>query len=134
MTALNSNLVASAYRPMFLKELMELKSKDGLPGATAADYVRQRAINPVAESIESLKGLKETNDTRELMQYGKRVFENDYISIAEQIDAGQPQEEIDTVIGEMYEKTEERMLQRFERLDELALDYARKHDVPFEVR
>lgn len=141
VTALNSNLVNSAYRPMFLNELRELVDKNRLPNASATDYVRERAINPIAESIRKVRDLNETDDTRELiaaaldlMQYGMEVFENDYMGIAERIDTGQSREVIDTAIDEMYEKTEEGMRQRSETLNELALGYARDHNVPFEIR
>ncbi|QNL51667.1 hypothetical protein H8S90_08880 [Olivibacter sp. SDN3] len=141
VTALNSNLVSSAYRPMFLEELMERKGKDQLAGTTAVDYVRDRALRPVEESMEKVKQLKETDDTQaliaaalDLMAYGKEIFESDYIAIAQLIDEGKPEEEIDAAITEMYAKTENGMAQRFDELDELALAYAQEHDVPFEVR
>lgn len=139
-TALNSNLVSAAYRPAFLKELIELKNKNGLPGATAVDYVNDRAVKPVEESIKKIKGLNKTADTKALiaaaldvMEYGRQVFKSDYLAIAQLIDAGKPQQ-IEAAIAAMYGKTEKGMIEKFDRLDNLALTYAKKHDVPFAVK
>ncbi|GAA4785762.1 hypothetical protein GCM10023231_12050 [Olivibacter ginsenosidimutans] len=140
VTALNSNLVSTAYRPMFLNELMERKYKNQLPGTSAEEYVRDRAIKPVDEAIEKVKQLKETAETKELiaaalevMTYGKTIFEHEYKSIAELIDKERPLEEIDKAITEMYDNTETGMAERFDRLDTLALKYARANKVPFDL-
>ena len=140
-TTLNSNQVAVAYGPMFFQELMELKAKNRLPDETAVDYVNTRAIQPVTETLERLNSLPETAETkalidaaREVMRYGTQVFERDYRDIAGLIDTGSTQAEIDAAIDRMYANTADSMQQKFDHLDQVALAYAKEHDVALQIR
>ncbi len=140
VTALNSNLVSTAYRPMFFTELIALKGDGRLTGS-AKEYVMERAVKPVQKAIGKVNGLRKTDDAKELiatakevMEYGQQIFETDYLAIAQLIDTGKPEEEIHAAIAKMYEDTEETLFQKFDKLDQLAIAYAKKHNISFSVR
>lgn len=148
-TVLNTNLVSGRYTPSYFNEVRELKKqgrikvfKDGkMEKGTAVEYVMQNTIDPVDESIKKVKGLKKTEDTRDLIaasldvfRYGRKIFENEYVSIAKMLDENRPQEEIDSAIQKIFETHDREMEKKLRYLDELAIPYAKKHNVPLNFR
>jgi hypothetical protein len=147
VAVLNTNRITRMYQPGFFSEMRELKNQNRLTvfengkpkNGTAVEYVRQTAITPVEEYIAKVRVLKETDDTRDLLtasldvlQYGKGIFESDYISIAKMLDEDKSQAEVDAAIQKLFETRDPEMEEKFKRLDGLAIPYAEKHDVPLE--
>lgn len=144
---LNANRVVAHYSPRFFGELRELKSKRNITvfkdnevaKGTAVEYVNQLAVVPLNESIQKVKDLPEQEDTKAIkaaslavFEYGKEIFENDYIQIATMIDGGRPAAEIDAAIENLFAKYDPEMQAKLNRLDELVIPYAEKHDIPIQ--
>lgn len=139
-TALNANLVSTAYRPIYFTEILELKSKNNLP-STAKEYINSRTIAPLHEAIEKAKELKQTKDAQELisasldyMVSGKRLFEKDYLRIAEMIDSGKSPEEVKIAIDQLFTTTETEMLNKQNRMVSVATVFAKEHRINYVVR
>ncbi|MBC9797220.1 hypothetical protein [Sinomicrobium weinanense] len=146
-TWLNTNNVTARYSPKFFGELRALKAKgniivfkenEAIKG-TAVEYVNQMVIDPLNESINKVEGLPEKEDTKELIaasldvfNYGKEIFENEYLDIATMIDEGQPEKAIDAAIEKLFVTHDENMQVRLLYLDELAISYAEKHNIPIQ--
>jgi len=144
---LNANRVVAHYSPRFFGELRELKSKGNITvfkdnktvKGTAVEYVNQLAVAPLNESMQKVKDLPEQEDTKAIkaaslavFEYGKEIFENDYLHIAALIDEGQSAAEIDAAIEDLFAKYDPEMQARLNRLDELVIPYAEKHDIPIQ--
>ena len=149
ITVLNTNLVTSRYTPSFFEELRELEKqgriavfKDGeMKKGTAVEYIMQNAIAPVDESIKKVGELKPKDDTKDLiaasrdvLQYGKEIFENEYRNIAEMLDANRSQAEIDSAIHKLFKDHDREMEKKLRHLNQLAVPYAEKHDIPLNFR
>ncbi|MGS2739778.1 hypothetical protein [Sinomicrobium sp. M5D2P17] len=149
VTVLNTNLVTSRYTPSFFEELRELEKqgriavfKDGeMKKGTAEEYVMQNAIAPVDVSIKKVKELEVKDDTHDLiaasldvLQYSKEVFENEYRNIAEMLDTNRSQAEIDSAIHKLFRTYDREMEKKLRHLDELAIPYAEKHNIPLNFR
>lgn len=149
VTVLNTNQVTAFFRPRFFTELQELKKqnrlvsfKDGKtqPNATAVDYVQMMTIDRVNGALASVNELKATEETqpliaasKELLELGKRIFEIDYTAIAKMIDDGKPQPEIDAAISKVFETNEAELAQKIKALDDLAMPYAKEHNINLRV-
>lgn len=149
VAVLNTNLVTGSYTPQFFDELQELKNqnritlyKDGeMKQVTVEEYVRQRTIVPVNEAMAKAEALPETDDSRDLkaaslevFKYGKQLFEKEYLVIAQMLDDNKAQTEIDSAIQKIFTSHDAEMEKRIRYLDELAIPYAKKHNVPLEYR
>lgn len=146
---LNSNTVTVKFSPKFFDELRERKSKGRIvvfednraqPG-TAEEYVEQMVIAPANDAMESVEKLPKNEDTGDLVEaslemfrYATEIFEEDYRAIARMIDGDQPQQAIDAAIQQLFETHDPELGKRVKRLDELAIPYAEKHDIPLQVK
>ncbi|WKK58206.1 hypothetical protein [Sphingobacterium sp. BN32] len=139
-TALNANLVSSAYRPIYFSEILEQKAKNNLP-TSAKEYVSSRTIAPLNEAIEKVKDLKQAKDSQEListsldyMETGKHLFEKEYLRIAEMIDAGKSPEEVKIAIDQMFTATETEMLSKQNNMVAVASVFAKENNIDYIVR
>lgn len=139
-TALNANLVSTAYRPAYFTEILELKAKNNLP-SSAKEYISSRTIAPLNEAIDKAKDLKQTKDSQEListsldyMESGKRLFEKEYSRIAEMIDSGKSPEEVKIAIDQMFTTTETDMLSKQNNMIAVAKVFAKEHNIDYIVR
>lgn len=145
VTVLNTNLISSRYAPSFFNELQEMKrndrinvyKNDEMGKGTAEEYVQQNAILPIKDALKKVEDLVVTDDASEmrtasieLLSYSKTIFEKDFINIAIMIDSNQPQLTIDSAIQQMYKTHDTELDKRFRVLDELAIPYAEKNNVP----
>ncbi|MGV3762943.1 hypothetical protein [Parapedobacter sp.] len=145
---LNVNRVTANYSPQFFGELRELRASGGMAVAqnnekikgTAVAYVNQYVIGPLDESMDKIEKLPENEETKaliaaslEVFNYGKGIFENEYLSIAKMIDAESPASEIDAAVEKLFATHDEHMHGRLADLDELVIPYAEKHGVPIQL-
>jgi len=145
---LNTNTITTNYSPKFFGQLLELKAKGNITvfkdnevtKGTAVEYVNQTIITPLNESLQKVAELPENEDTKalkaaslELFRYGKEIFESDYLDIATMIDGERPEMEINTAIENLFLKHDLEMGTRLNRLDELVIPYAEKHNVPIKI-
>lgn len=148
VTVLNTNRAAGMYRIQYINEIRTLKKKGRLTvfkgdqpkNGTAVAYVKQRIILTNDASLEKVKVLKVTDETEDLIiasldffEYSKKIFESDYLEIARMLDENKPDTEIDAAVENMYRTHDWEMEKRLNRLDELAVSYAKKHNVPLEM-
>mgnify|MGYP000952645490 CR=1 FL=1 len=144
-TWLNSNNITTHYSPKFFTELIERKAKDNITvfkdntvtKGTAVAYVQQYVIATVDESLKKVENIPVKLDTKalihaslEVFRYGKHVFENDYLTIATMIDEKHPTESIEAAIDQLFAKHDAEMHARLARLDNYAIPYAEKHNIP----
>ncbi len=139
-TALNSNLVSAAYRPAYFREIREQKQKNSL-NMTANDYVNSHTIIPLDEAIGKAKKLKQTRDAQELisasldyMEAGRLIFAKEYLRIAELIDTGKSNEEIETAIDQMFKSTEAELLTKQNHMIAVATVYAKENKIDYRAR
>lgn len=143
-TWLNVNNITSHYSPNFFRNLQEMKSKDNITvirnnevvKGTAVEYVNQYVITPLVEAQKKVEKLPVKEDTEEIItaslavyQYGKTVFENEYLTIATMMDEGKPEAEIYAAIENLYIVHDPVMEKKLDRLDELVFPYAKKHNI-----
>src|SRR5690606_15668055 len=95
------------------------------------------SILPIKDALKKVEDLVVTDDASEmrtasieLLSYSKTIFEKDFINIAIMIDSNQPQLTIDSAIQQMYKTHDTELDKRFRVLDELAIPYAEKNNVP----
>lgn len=144
-TWLNTNNITSHFSPKFFGTLLEMKSKGRITvfkngettNGTAVEYVRQNIIPQVNESLKKVESLPEKKETKELkaasldvFNYGKEIFENDYVAIAKMIDEKQPADIIVAATVDLFSKHEAEMYKRLDKLDSFAIPYAEKHNIP----
>ena len=145
---LNTNNVTTNYSPKFFGQLRELKSKGNITvfkdnevtKGTAVEYVNQLIIVPHNENLQKVEDLPEKEDTKalkaaslELFQYSKEIFESDYLDIATMIDKERPDMEINIAIEDLFLKHDPKMETLLNRLDELVIPYAEKHNIPIKT-
>ncbi len=149
VTVLNTNQVTAFFRPRFFSELLERKKQNSIPvikdgktdmNGTAMDYVKMMAIDRVNGALTSVNEIEETEETKpligaskDLLEFGKKIFENDYVAVAKMIDEGKPQTEIDAAISSIFETNDAALTQKVKILDDLAMPYAKKHGVDLRV-
>lgn len=149
VAVLNTNLVTSKYSPSFFRELRELKEqgrltvfRDNQPQeGTAVEYVEQNVIASVDEAMKKVEALPQSEKTEaltraslEVFRYGQKIFEAEYMAIAKMLDENKPPAAIDTAIQQLFTSHDPELGKRMEKLDELAIAYARKHEVPLQFK
>ncbi|WP_346236671.1 hypothetical protein ABDK00_014420 [Niabella insulamsoli] len=149
VAVLNTNLVTGFFRPGFFTELMELKEKNSIPvyrdgktemNGTAVEYVKATTVDRITESLAKVTALKESEETRpliraskDLLEFGKNIFETDYANVAKLIDEEKPRAEIDAAISKIFETHDETMALKTKALDAVAVPYAKKHGIELRI-
>lgn len=129
--------------------LLEMRAKDNiqvveegkLVKGTAEAYMQQMLIDPVEKSLEDVKSLSQHPDTEAIIEasqavfdFGLEVFKTDFMDIARMMDAGTPEAEIRQAIQAMFNARDQEMYLRVERLDALAIPYAKANNIPVHTR
>lgn len=144
VAVLNTNTATSQYRPIFFKLLHESKTKNAIivfkddkkiNNATAVQYVEEKISN-ITNNMAKVKKLKSTKETADLLNaslelqtYIKEVMSSDYISIANMIDESKPEQDITIATQKMFEKHDAAVNEKMQKMNTLALSYAKKHNI-----
>lgn len=157
VAVLNTNIINWSSRLKFFDELIELKEKNlayvadensKIKKGTIEEYVTQKVINPINENLNKLEALNKTDENKDLIeasvklhQFSKNIFENDFLEITKMIDelpSGELSVEILEPIYLAIEKFYYTHITEMEtlmvNLEELAIPYAEKHNIPFETK
>ena len=144
ITTLNTNLFfnfgSRYFKDLQQRKLTDLyvvedgKSKQG--AASYEQYVKTSAIYQLDNAIAKIKDLKETDETRpmiaaslDLFNFIKNKFDIDYIKIAKLMDAKATHQEIDQSIAELEAAANPVIDEKYKKLMDIALPYAKKHDI-----
>lgn len=107
-----------------------------VPSDNFEAHVKTYKIFNIETDIESIKKLKPTEDTKELIEASLEVFnfikskyETDYIKIAKLMDQKAGQAIIDTAIREFEEQNLEELDKKIEALHTVALPYAKANGI-----
>jgi hypothetical protein len=120
-------------------ESPSVKLSDSGNGATVP-MKRKEIIDGKIQSLESylerVKGLKQTDDTREMLQasvalyeYVLPVYKTEYQQLAKLYDEGAAQERIDLMLTSIETKYRDGFARRFDRLTAAGKPYAERHHI-----
>lgn len=145
VTTLNANLVSSKFTRLF-NELKAQKSNNSLliPDESGKyrnansykEYVEKQFHNQFTQYIDRVKALKPTDETKPLIDYSidmftyaNEIYNTDFISIAEMLDAGKPDEEVNNAITELETTKGLELDKKREVVVTAGLAYAEKHGI-----
>jgi hypothetical protein len=148
ITVLNTNIITGKYNSKYFNEIRELKRNNRLlvlesgqlENGTVKAYLDQNLIQPTNTALKKVQTLEVNTDTENLIAasedfliYCKQIFEKDYIEIAQMIDADEPEPIVDAAIERMFQIHDPAFLKKLNHLDEIAIRYAEKHDIPLQI-
>ena len=100
------------------------------------DFVQKFTLPDINKDIEKIKNLKETDETKEMIQrsldvftFVKSVYETDYIKIAKMLDENQSEDNIQKAIEELGNKKDKILEEKMTKLKEVSLPYAQKNGI-----
>lgn len=144
ITSLNTNLFmefgARDFKRMgeakSASQLMAYDERGTFPAKSYEDHILRFKIPFINQAIEKIKDLKPTEETApminaslDLFNYVKEKYQTDYIKIARLMDSKAPKEEIEKAIFEMETVTFATFDQKYKKLWDLALPYAKEHGI-----
>jgi hypothetical protein len=138
---LNSNSLVEFSNGSLLRE-MEQPSRKLVPGTKDQSMVMPRKevvetrIMFIEQGLDKLKALKETPETKEMLQtsialheYVLPVYKKEYLELAKLYDDGSSQQEITPVILTIKEKYLPRFQQLYDQLIGIGKVYAQKNNI-----
>lgn len=144
ITSLNTNLFmefgARDFKRMgeakSANQLMAYDERGTFPAKSYEDHILRFKIPSINQAIEKIKDLKPTEETApminaslDLFNYVKEKYQTDYIKIARLMDNKAPKEEIKKAVFEMETVTFATFDQKYKKLWDLALPYAKEHGI-----
>jgi len=144
ITSLNTNLFmefgARDFKRMgeakSASQLMAYDERGTFPAKSYEDHILRFKIPFINQAIEKIKDLKPTEETTpminaslDLFNYVKEKYQTDYVKIARLMDNKAPKEEIEKAIFEMETVTFATFDQKYKKLWDLALPYAKEHGI-----
>lgn len=143
-TSLNTNLIfefgARDFKRMgetkSASQLMAYDEKGTFPAKSYEDHILRFKIPYINQTIEKIKDLKPTEETTpminaslDLFNFVKEKYQTDYVKIARLMDKKAPKEEIEKAIFEMETVNFSTFDQKYKKLWDLALPYAKEHGI-----
>lgn len=146
VTTLNANLVSSKFMRLF-NELRAQKRNNSLriPDENGKDYrnahsykeyVQKQFHNQFTQYIDRVKALKANDETKPLIgfsinmfTYANEIYNTDFIHIAEMLDAGKPEVEVNAAIEELETTKGLELDKKREVVVTAGLAYAEKHGI-----
>ena len=117
-------------------QLLAFDDKSMFPAKSYEDHVLRFKVLQINQSIEKIKDLKPTEETKpmidaslDLFNFVKKKYETDYIKICRLMDKNSSGEEIDKAIVEMESTSFPIFDQKYKKLWDLALPYAKNHGI-----
>lgn len=144
ITSLNTNLFMEFGAKDFERmqesknanQLLAFDDKSTFPAKSYEDHILRFKIPYINQSIEKIKDLKPTGETTpminaslDLFNFVKGKYQTDYIKIARLLDKKAPKTEIDKAIFEMEAVSFPPFDEKYKKLWNLALPYAKKHGI-----
>jgi hypothetical protein len=140
-TVLSSNMMVgfAGKSPDRNLEQPSVKMVDGDPNKTVPITRKEMIedkINFFEKAIDKIKSLKETDDSRELLQatlalneFVLPVYKNDYLQLAKLYDEGAPQEQITAFSRSIHDKHHAKFETLFNKVTEVGKLYAGRHNI-----
>lgn len=144
ITSLNTNLFmefgARDFKRMgeakSASQLMAYDERGTFPAKSYEDHILRFKIPFINQAIEKIKDLKPTEETTpminaslDLFNYVKERYQTDYVKIARLMDSKAPKEEVEKAVFEMETVTFATFDQKYKKLWDLALPYAKEHGI-----
>lgn len=139
VAVLNSNLLSGFANNGMLRQLespsLKLGEDHGTVQMKRSEVVRDK-INSIEESYEKVIELKETEDTKEMIQasialyeYVLPVFKKDYTQLAESMDKGAPDDQIKSESKAIHDKYFQGYDELYKKLITAGKSYAEKNNI-----
>ena len=144
ITSLNTNLFMEFGSRDFKRmgeaksasQLMAYDERGTFPAKSYEDHILRFKIPFINQAIEKIKDLKPTEETTpminaslDLFNYVKERYQTDYVKIARLMDSKAPKEEVEKAVFEMETVTFATFDQKYKKLWDLALPYAKEHGI-----
>ncbi|PUZ26036.1 hypothetical protein DCC81_17490 [Chitinophaga parva] len=138
---LNTNMLDGFENDGLMREMVHpsAKLKEGTKDQTEImkrKEIVDNKIQYVEQSLEKVKGLKPTDETRDMLAasealytYVIPVYKNEYTKMAEAWDNGASPEQVAAMGQAIHDKYGEGYRQRFDKLIALGKAYADKHNI-----
>ena len=144
ITSLNTNLFMEFGSKDFqtmeqnkkANQLIAFDEKGTFPAKSYEDHVLRYKVAFLNQSIKKIEDLKPTDETApminaslDLFNFVKKTYENDYVKIARLLDKNESRENIDKAIAEMEAAAFPVFEEKYKKLWNLALPYAKNHGI-----
>jgi hypothetical protein len=143
-TSLNTNLIVEFGARDFKRmgeakssnQLLAFDEKSTFPAKSYEDHILRFKIPYINQTIEKIKDLKPTEETTpminaslDLFNFVKDKYQTDYVKIARMMDKKEPKTEIEKAVFEMETVNFATFDQKYKKLWDLALPYAKEHGI-----
>ena len=139
VAVLNSNLLVGFANDGMARELESPSVKmneKGQPVAMKRGEVMSSKIQFVEDTFEKLKGLKETEDTKDMLQTSRALYEyvlpvykTEYVQLARSYDGDAPKEQIHSQLQAIHDKYYQGFNELYTKLIDIGKAYAAKHNI-----
>lgn len=137
---LNSNMLVGFANDGMFRELespsMKMNESTGQPIAMKRSEVMSTKIKFLEDDFSKLKDLKETSDTREMLQtslslyeYILPVYKTEYVQLATLFDAGASKEQIQSQAQAIHDKYYKHFNEIYDKLISIGKSYAQRHAI-----
>jgi hypothetical protein len=137
---LNTNLLAGFAGNGMLRQIespsVKLDEKTGETVPMNSSEIIKDRIKSVDETLSNVKDLKQTDDTKEMLQASVSLYEfvlpvykNEYIKLAESIDKKESAEKIDSEANAIHEKYFSRYDELYKKLISIGKVYAENNNI-----
>lgn len=145
---LNGNKIPDGFKKHFTEIRGHLKAgslvivtqQNKVKKANASQYVANHYIHMFDDDIKALKETKADDETGpilkaalDMFQYADQIYKTDFPRIAAMIDQGKSDQEIDAAIEELDRVKDPIMDEKYNRVHDLIMPYADKHNVEYEL-
>jgi hypothetical protein len=139
LAVLNSNMVVGFAEEGLFRELespsVKMDDKGAAIPMTRAEMVKDK-IAFVEEDVDDINSLKETDDTKEMIEASKAlysyvvpVYKNEYVQLAKLYDEGASKEAIASATRSIHDKYYAGYKERYDKLIAIGKTYAAKHSI-----
>lgn len=140
IAVLNTNALNGFANQGMLRELESPSVKLSETSSEPVPMKRSEAVNSKIEfaetNLEKIKGLKETEDTMDMLEASQALYEfiipvykKEYMQLAELYDAGAPQDRIQSLSASIHDKYSSRYDELYNKLIDIGKKYAEKHNI-----
>ncbi|HMI79405.1 MAG TPA: hypothetical protein VK484_11465 [Ferruginibacter sp.] len=139
LAVLNSNMLVGFAEEGLYRDLespsVKMDDKGAAVPMTRAEMIKDK-IAFVDEDVEEINGLKETGDTKEMIQackalyaYVVPVYKTAYVQLAKLYDEAAPKEKIESETKAIHDKYYAGFKERNDKLIAIGKSYAAKHSI-----
>lgn len=140
IAVLNTNLLAGFAGNGLLRQIespsVKLDENSGETVPMKSSEIIKDKINSIEETYKSVKGLKETEDTKEMLQasislyeFVLPVYKNDYMQLAESIDKKESAEKINSEANAIHDKYFAKYDELYKKLISIGKVYAENNNL-----